>query len=354
MEHYGIRGTALSLISSYLNNRTQSVHLPSASGNPYKSDSLIIRHGVPQGSILGPLLFLTYINDLPKFISPIKSILYADDTTLLVTSKDSNQIDHISKQQVTNLNTWFSANNLILNVSKTNKIEFSAKTLLDHSPISAHAETLPIPSVNSVKFLGLRVDANLNWKAHVGDLIPKLNSACYALKQMCQISDLNTLLLIYNSYFQSHLTYGIIFWGNSVESHLIFKIQKRALRIINHSSKFSSCRPLFLKFKILPLFSLYIYEILRFCKKNQDKFTMNNYFHNYFTRHGTELSVPKHRLTLLENGPFFSCIKYFNLLPAELRMERSYSSFSKKLKNILVNNVVYDESDLLDTFKCLT
>ena len=176
-------------------------------------------------------------------------------------------------------------------------------------------------------------------------LSPKLSSACYALKQLSPISNIETLLTVYNSYFQSHLSYGIIFWGNSTDSNKIFKIQKRALRIMSHCNKYTSCRPLFAKFRILPLFSLYIYEILRFCKRNPVKYLTNSSFHTYRTRHGSSLRSPKHRLTLLEKGVHYSSLKYFNMLPAELREERSYSRFSNKLKQLLLNNITYSRTE---------
>ena len=179
----------------------------------------------------------------------------------------------------------------MLNLDKTKSIDFSCTNQpVSDDTVDAHDE-----DNISVKFLGLVIDHNLNWKEHVRYLCPKLSSACYALKQLSPITDTETLITVYNSYFQSYLSYGIIFWGNSTDCSKVFKIQKRALRIINHSSNYCSCRPLFAKFRILPLFSLYIYELLRFCKRNADKFTKNNCFHTYDTRHRSALRTPKHR-----------------------------------------------------------
>jgi hypothetical protein len=229
-------------------------------------------------------------------------------------------------------------------------VNFSCKLPSPAISNTAHAGDPSLAPKENVKFLGVWIDSNLNWKEHVRGLVPKLNSACYALKQMCFLTEMETLLLIYNSYFQSHLQYGIIFWGNSTDSHKIFKIQKRALRIMSHTSNLNSCRPIFQQLKILPLFSLYIYELVRFCKKNHSMFVPNNQFHNYTTRHGLDLRFPKHRTSLLEKGVLYASIKYFNVLPAELRNEPSYSRFSLRLKDILINNVVYNEVEFMNIF----
>jgi hypothetical protein len=180
------------------------------------------KHGVPQGSILGPLFFLIYINDLPNIIAdPSKPILFADDRNIIITNPSPSKF----KEDINNINNWFRCNSLSLNFNKTYFLQFRPKNSYEIDiKISCHNKL--IKETKNTKFLGLDIDSSLSWKNHIDQITFKLSRACYAIRYVKNFMSQDTLRAIYFSYFHSILSYGIIFWGNSAYSSNIFQIQK--------------------------------------------------------------------------------------------------------------------------------
>jgi hypothetical protein len=253
MKFYGITDVANRLMESYLRNRYQRVVI-----NDYSSTWKEVRHGVPQGSVLGPLLFLIHINDLSKSISD-KSIpiLFADDTSFIITNHDNNEFRHKVNEVFNKINKWFHSNLLMLNCDKTSFLQFTSKANKE-TKMQILCSSKAIATIKSIKFLGLTLDTALNWKHHISELIPRLNRACFAIRSIKPFMSLNVLRSTYFLYAHSIISYGLIFWGNSTESDDVFKIQKRIIRIITNSNKNASCRELFKTLNILPLQSQYI------------------------------------------------------------------------------------------------
>ena len=153
---------------------------------------------------------------------------------------------------MTETTKWFQSNLLALNYDKTHFIQFQAKNQ-DLPKIQLATPDTVITNVNSTKFLGIIIDGSLSWKEHISDLTSKLNKACYAIRAVKPLLSVHVLRTIYFSYFHSIMSYGIIFWGNSPVSSKIFKIQKRAIRIMTNKSRQESCQPLFNQLQILML-----------------------------------------------------------------------------------------------------
>jgi hypothetical protein len=173
-----------------------------------------IKQGVPQGSILGPIFFLIYINDLPKLASVDNKIfLYADDTSIIVTNQNlvnfETQIDKIFGD----INNWFKINQLVLYYNKTLYLHFKMKNSRDYE-LKLNCQGNCVKSSSNTKFFGLIIDDSLSWKAHIDQMMSKMNTACFIIKKIQAIMSPETLRMVYFAYVHSIMSYGIIFWGN--------------------------------------------------------------------------------------------------------------------------------------------
>ena len=227
LKFYGITRNANKLINSYLTNRYQRVKIKDNNDIDYCSEWDNVKQGVPQGSVLGPLLFLLYINDLPDTINDTSPpVIFADDTNIICTHQDINVFNDETEIVFQKINKWLQANLLILNFNKIKIVHFSTK-----HPATTQAyikyEGKYIENANNTSFLGLIVDSSLTWRSHLDKLSSKLNSASYIIRTLQPILTLNNLKIIYYSYVHSIISYGIIFWGNCNHSNIIFKIKKR-------------------------------------------------------------------------------------------------------------------------------
>jgi hypothetical protein len=223
LHYYGIRGVSANWFRTYITNSKQKVKITSQN---HKGDSLCrwetIKNVVPQGSILGPLLFIIYVNDLPCVINHFaRPVIYADDTSVLVTAKNLKYLQIKVNSTLYHISDWFSSNGLILNMEKTNIIKFYSNHFQNNIQQSAF-KVNTIKEVINIKLLGLELDNNINWKHHVAKILPKLSRACYAVRSMHPFSSINTLKMIYFAYFNSIINYGIISWGSSTESKEVF------------------------------------------------------------------------------------------------------------------------------------
>jgi hypothetical protein len=179
--YYGIRGKCHSWFKSYLENRKQRVSIPDCENS---SRWEAVTSGVPQGSILGPLLFIIYLNDLPYGLQQdAKPVIYADDTSVLLLAKNYEGLKNKLKYMLDYMTGWFSANGLALNMEKTNMIKFTTT----YHQIEAFQVTYCNKSIiesSNTRFLGLELDKNINWKNHIQRATTKLASACYLIRRM--------------------------------------------------------------------------------------------------------------------------------------------------------------------------
>ena len=227
LPYCGIMGKAKLLIESYLSNMYQRDQLTNSMLNcTAVSGWTEVKHGVPQGSVLGPLLILLYINDLPKAVSNnVFPILFADDTSELITSHNVSEFQNGITTSLHQLSEWFQANSLTLNFSKTLILQFLTKSPNYFDINTTHGNN-HISNTNHIKFLGLYIDT-LTWNTHIDNILPKLCSACFAMRSVKPYLSQQMLPKIYYSYFHSIMSYGIIFWGQSANSIQVFRLKRR-------------------------------------------------------------------------------------------------------------------------------
>ena len=209
-----------------------------------------VKQGAPQGSILGPLFFHLYINDLPGTTNDIsKPTIFADDTNIIFTHSNLTDFKDEINIVIEKISKWFQANLLILNFNKTSYIQFMAKPKLAVDIHISYKANL-INNMYSTNFLGLTLDRTLSWKTHIDQLSSKLNTACYIIRSLRSIISTKNRT-IYFSNVHTIIAYGII-WGNSPYSNNICKLQKRSIRIIMNAGNRVSCLELFEKIKHSP------------------------------------------------------------------------------------------------------
>jgi hypothetical protein len=214
LNYYGIRGLALEWFKNYLCNRKQFVNY-----NGITSSLMDTTCGVPQGSVLGTLLFIIYTNDLPNALTYSQCILFADDTTVYLSSKNIPDLYNKINLDLETVSDWFRANKLTLNINKTNYMIFT-KSVNTHSQcktIKLGPES--INRVPHVKFLGIIIDEHLDWHCHIDHCKRKMSSGMYALNSLKNTLYSKQLKTLYYSLIHPYLTYGIILWGAANKTH---------------------------------------------------------------------------------------------------------------------------------------
>lgn len=173
------------------------------------SEFLPVTHGIPQGSVLGPILFALYVNDLPDSIDEGQTIIYADDTAVLLPGSDIPKLEQTANRQLVNIEQWFSNNRLTLNANKTNYVVFSSSAKRMNKSITLKIGGEEITKVQTCKYLGVTLDASLHYKEHIKIVCSKLSRACFTLYQARYHFPLSTLKAIYFGTFHCHLTYCV-------------------------------------------------------------------------------------------------------------------------------------------------
>ena len=215
--------------------------------------------GVPQGSILGPLLFLIYINDIANLSNNFSIILFADDTNLLFSHEDPSELSQNIDVHLLKISDWFRVNQLSLNIEKTKFIHFCKRGRNRACPVKPQINGQYIKQVKHINFLGVIFQDNLLWNEHIqfkSDKISKVISILYRIKKFVPTGILKH---IYNALIVPHLTYGITAWGNTHSSllHRMRVLQKKAIRILSHAKYNAHTMPLFKKHGILSLNDLF-------------------------------------------------------------------------------------------------
>ena len=342
--YYGIRGVTLQLFRSYLNDRKQFTVF-----NSKNSSLQLVSCGIPQGSIIGPLLFLIYINDLHS-VSPILNfILFADDTNIFYKHKDVECLTKNLNNELLKVSKWIKANKLQLNYEKTNVMLFNfPKTCVSEVKIYMNGNL--IEHTSSTKFLGINIDKDLKWKTHVYEVLRKVSRTIGIMSKLKDILPTKILIMLYNSLILPYISYCNIIWG-FCKQHLlnrIFLLQKRAVRIICHKPFLSPSRPLFLKLNILPISLLHDFQLCVFMYSYYHNllpeifcniFQSNNDIHRYNTRTSADTRVIYGHSSF--SNSIFLCQgpTIWNKLPPKLKQCASLNSFKHHLKLHLIQQI---------------
>ena len=348
LKYYGVKNTELSWFQSYLTERSQYVEI-----NGITSNVLTISTGVPQGSILGPLLFLIYMNDIPEVSTFFKYILYADDTSLLNSLSISlNSYDpdmHTINIELSKIYDWLAVNKLSLNLRKTKYMLFHHQNKKLPNNISLQINSTEIERVTNFIFLGVTINEHLSWKPHIDKICSKISKYIGILNKLKHYLPQNILRILYCSVVQSHLSYAILTWG--FDCGRVVKLQKKIIRIIACSRYNAHTEPIFKMLKLLKLRDIFNANIIKFYYKlkhgclpsyfNSFRLTSQDQIHTYGTRHNYIIPANVTRTQFAQN-----CLR--NKLPMVINSSdpniiqkidtHSYKGLSWYLKTITTRN----------------
>jgi len=334
--HYGIRGPVYKWLDSYLENRKQLVKI----NNIMSSSDRYIRCGVPQGSILGPTLFLIYVNDICKSSTLLNFVLFADDTNCFKSGSNMDSVFKTVNAELTKVMCWFKANKLLLNANKTHFMLFSRKHVNRVPKIEI--DGVEIKRVQSTVFLGVHIDEQLNWKCHIQHVLGKINKGIGILHRLKSTFPGQTLLQVYKSLIHPHFNYCNMVWGcNQNATSELYIAQKKALKIALSLSIRTPSHEVFHKAHMLTLaginrshISIFMYKYhnnllpISYCGKYQqirDK-------HTYNVRTCKDYIVPRRSIKSYQTSLQYRAPMLWNMLPSSLKECDSLSVFKSKVK----------------------
>ena len=347
LELYGVRGLPLQWFNSYLSNRVMRVKCRTAcSSETAVSENFPIEFGTSQGSCLGPLIFLIFVNDMSLHVSDVELVQFADDTTLIFGHRNRHYLKYCVERELEHLQDWFYANKLTLNVDKSVYMLFEKNNT--NCDIRISVCNKEIPRCTSAKFLGTWLDDKLNWKTHVSKLLSKLKSGLGMMRRSNKFLTSKAKRTLYFGQVHSNLSYGISIWGPMLKrSQLqeIFAVQQKCVNLIGGTTPF-------VRYKIPTVFELVRLEQCKLgyklCKGllpaglrrvmlSDHNSCSTTKTHPYATRSKNIPNRPSAKLNLYRNSFLYSSIQNYSDLSADVRDSANLTIFVKRCKKALLS-----------------
>ena len=321
-----------------MQERTQCVYY-----NGNYSSPCVLQTGTPQGSILGPLLFSIFANDLPNASDLMDFSMYADDCNAGMAHENFLQLVNLTNQELQNVYKWITANNLTANYLKLNHMLYNFRNI--NQVYSIKLGNVEAPRVDQTRLLGLVIDEKLTWKFHTNSVASKISQVCGVMYQIRNKLSKECLRMIYYALVYSHLIYGICLWGCTREKYLntVVAAQKRAVRTISSVGRFQPSHPLFVENNFLKLKEIYKYFVyvlvFKFVRFNycQSIFTMAERLGHYNLRNITyDVTIPRWRKEICRRTSFYQGPHRWNELHMNLKGLNNVATFKRKCKDLLL------------------
>lgn len=334
--NFGIQGPAFKLIESFLDNRLQYTCVDSCA-----SSKETVKTGVPQGSVLGPLLYLLYVESLSIAGLKAEHFMFADDTMLLYSDNDQKKLERLINNDLDRFYNWLCANKLSINEEKTNYLRFQQKNKKT-APLNLKINNKPIYEVFTCKYLGLNIDAKLSWDKHIDAISKKLRGLIGATRNFNSYLDSKSKNMLYFTHIQSVLSYLIAIWSNTSQANLnrVQRLQNKAVKFIYNLDFHTPSKDLYCGVNILPIKKLkqlecckLIYKIKNDLLKCNVDLKLNSSKHCYNTRIASDIALHKARTNKGLIAPIQVGSKMYNELPKDIKNTQQYDLFVTKLKN---------------------
>lgn len=342
LEHIGIRGPALDMFQSYLTNRFQVVKMENTKSNP-----LPIHCGIPQGSILGPLLFLVYINNIHELGLHGHVTLYADDTCLFYFGSSIHEIISKAQKDLDTLFKWFQYNLLTINTCKSCYVIFKPKNkkIPTFDTLKINNEILQEKSCE--KYLGLRMDSSLTWNAQIEHVKTKLTSLIGSLRLIVRCIPRQIRYTIYNTLVKPHLLYLLEVWGSAAKTKIatLQVMQNKIIKVLFNYHFLTPTSKLYTETKLMNVKQLYTYNTCILIRK-----ILNNSFHTNLTftkvkqttsrstRRASFIVTPKIRTNYGKKTISYEGARLYNKLPSSLKNITSHNQFKKQLAQYITDH----------------
>ena len=307
-------------------------------------DSMDISYGVPQGSILGPLLFTLYINDLPSVTKTCKVILYADDTAIIYSDKQKEQIEKHLNDDMAIVKTWLDENKLTLNVKKTKSMLIGNKKLLNEAEhLDVRLDMDRIEQVGEFKYLGVWLDSSLKFTCHISKMSSKISSAIGVISRVSRYLPVVQRKMLYNAMVLPYFNYCSITWATADQKHLdvLERLQKRAGRMVLGVPSRTSTRDVYDKLKWTNLRTkwkinrcLMVHKCLNSNVPEHlcNHFTRSDHKHSTRTSTSGSVNIPALRTVQGQRSFGYTGSKDFNSLPVNLKSIKEYKYFKRETK----------------------